>query len=72
MNALERVEKYRPCDSGSEFSMCCATFDQCRPDGLCFSGWDGNIWRDGCTDPTWKSPNCVKLCDTGLGKSTSS
>lgn len=71
MNAVEPVVKYLPCVSGDEFSMCCATFDKCRPDGLCLSGYDGNIWRDGCTDPTWKSPSCIKLCDTGLGRPVS-
>lgn len=69
MNALERSEVYHPCNSNTEFSMCCAAWDKCRPDGLCASGFDGNIWRDGCTDPTWKSPSCIKLCDTGLGRS---
>lgn len=67
MNAIEPVEKYLPCDNGGEFSMCCASFDRCRPDGLCGSGFDDNVWRDGCTDPTWESPSCIKLCDTGLG-----
>ncbi|KAI4176906.1 MAG: hypothetical protein LQ343_000763 [Gyalolechia ehrenbergii] len=44
--------------------MCCRTTstDTCRDDGLCDSSWDGNVWRDFCTDPTWQAPNCVKLC----------
>ncbi|KAI4190595.1 MAG: hypothetical protein L6R41_000688 [Letrouitia leprolyta] len=44
--------------------MCCRTTstDTCRDDGLCDSTWDGNVWRDFCTDPTWQAPNCVKLC----------
>ncbi|KAL9601998.1 MAG: hypothetical protein Q9219_002106 [cf. Caloplaca sp. 3 TL-2023] len=50
--------------------MCCRTTstDVCRDDGLCDSGWDGNVWRDFCTDPTWQAPNCVKLCMNSQGK----
>jgi hypothetical protein len=71
MNDAHPDEKYVPCDNGgrsnSEFTMCCANFDTCRPDGMCLSGWDSEIWRDGCTDPTWRSPNCIKLCHEGTG-----
>ncbi|KAL9033007.1 MAG: hypothetical protein Q9214_007716 [Letrouitia sp. 1 TL-2023] len=43
--------------------MCCqnTTYEVCRPDGLC-DGSDNQIWRESCTDPTWKSPRCIKLC----------
>lgn len=57
---------YQPCDPGDEHSMCCAlnrtVADKCRKDGLCLSTYDSNIWRGGCTDSTWKSSSCVKLC----------
>ncbi|KAL8781663.1 MAG: hypothetical protein Q9213_005905 [Squamulea squamosa] len=49
--------------------MCCATKnreipDTPRKDGLC---QNGNVtWRESCTDPTWTSPSCVKLCITGI------
>lgn len=70
-NARLSVEVYQPCDSGDEHSMCCALnrtiADKCRKDGLCVSTWDSNIWRDGCTDPTWKSSSCIKLCASGEG-----
>ncbi|KAI4163211.1 MAG: hypothetical protein LQ342_003144 [Letrouitia transgressa] len=58
---------YTPCNTNDEFSMCCriTTTDTCRPDGLCDSGWDGKVWRDYCTDPTWEDPSCVKLCVDG-------
>lgn len=68
---------YQPCDISSEESMCCALNryfpDECRSDGLCLgSRWpDKGIWRDSCTDPTWKSPKCLKLCTQGLCKSLS-
>ncbi|KAL9607026.1 MAG: hypothetical protein Q9167_008018 [Letrouitia subvulpina] len=58
---------YTPCNTNDEFSMCCrvSTTDTCRPDGLCDSAWDGKVWRDYCTDPTWQDPSCVKLCVNG-------
>lgn len=61
---------YRPCNPDAKHSMCCAPWDTCTPDGLCQSGYDGNTWRDSCTDPTWKSPSCVKLCVSGFGQLT--
>ncbi|KAL9043689.1 MAG: hypothetical protein Q9214_003133 [Letrouitia sp. 1 TL-2023] len=57
--------------------MCCATFrqaaDQCLKSGLCSNTATGpNLtWRESCTDPTWKSPSCVKLCDTGIDENGS-
>ena len=60
--------KYRPCVSGREFDSCCNDgMDECRPDGLCLNIDHHEIWRVGCTDPTWKSSSCIKLCYTGLG-----
>lgn len=63
---MEKV--YRPCSSGKEFDTCCnGNMDECRPDGLCVSKSDQSIWRIGCTDPTWESSSCIKLCTAGLG-----
>ncbi|KAL8916486.1 MAG: hypothetical protein Q9208_008489 [Pyrenodesmia sp. 3 TL-2023] len=67
---------YQPSGFGSsidEFQMCCATNgravpDTPRKDGLCQNG--ATIWRESCTDPTWKSPSCVKLCIDGISTST--
>ena len=61
---------YEPCNPGGGVSMCCAmnrskTPDQCLPNGLCTGG--GNLYRDSCTDPTWKSPSCLQLCTVGYG-----
>ena len=70
-NAGEQADQgivYTPCNSHAENSMCCAPWDTCTSDGLCKSGYDGNTWRDSCTDPTWKSPACVKLCVSGFGR----
>lgn len=62
--AIDSVWPYLPCNPNAEHSMCCRTTstDTCRYDGLCDSGWDGNVWRDFCTDPTWQAPECIKLC----------
>ena len=69
---LLQGDVYQPCNGGDKFSMCCATnrtpADRCRSDGLCQSTYDNNVWRDSCTDPYWKSPSCVKLCDHGIGE----
>ena len=65
-NATE--DNYQPC-SNDGFSMCCRlwplgdqTVDVCRSNGLCYNPGVGIIWRESCTDQTWKSPNCLKLC----------
>ena len=56
----------KPCHAGRH-SMCCqfneTSPDICRPDGLCqdFSD-DRQVWRQSCTDPEWKSPECLRLC----------
>ncbi|KAL8897000.1 MAG: hypothetical protein Q9207_007440 [Kuettlingeria erythrocarpa] len=62
---------YQPTGFGSSvdnFQMCCATNGRAVPDiprkdGLCQNG--AAIWRESCTDPTWKSPSCIKLCIDG-------
>ncbi|KAL8921386.1 MAG: hypothetical protein Q9172_004038 [Xanthocarpia lactea] len=64
-------DRYRPSGAGSlvdDFQMCCRLVgvdspDVPRKDGLCTSG--SNVWRESCTDPTWASPSCVKLCVNG-------
>ncbi|CAI4213252.1 unnamed protein product [Parascedosporium putredinis] len=49
---------------GRGASMCCnvGTGDVCRDNGLCFNPSVEHLWRESCTDPTWKDPACVKLC----------
>lgn len=67
---------YQPSGYGSpadDFQMCCATNNRQNPDtprkdGLCNDL--AGIWRESCTDPTWKSPSCVKLCIDGIGMSS--
>jgi hypothetical protein len=69
----DTYEQYVPCSS-SGYSMCCATnrtsgADSCLPNGLCVTFGSGNFWRESCTDKTWKSPACVRLCTDDNGKS---
>ncbi|KAF6831719.1 hypothetical protein CMUS01_07235 [Colletotrichum musicola] len=63
-NGVEGVGKnsWRPCGS-SGHGMCCNTFsgDTCQ-DGLCWNPIGKVYWRESCTDPTWQSPKCLKLC----------
>lgn len=66
--------KYTPCETDNgDHSMCCNTGvgDTCHDDGLC---WNEAklLWRESCTDPTWQSPKCLKLCvDDGTCESIS-
>ncbi|KAL8812390.1 MAG: hypothetical protein Q9200_001077 [Gallowayella weberi] len=82
-NGVERwithgADVYRPSGVGSSvdnFQMCCATIgngdiDVPRKDGLCDNPrFGGEVWRESCTDPTWRSPSCIKLCVNGTDDS---
>lgn len=60
-------EIYQPCIRiDGVHSMCCRLNDvepdTCLPSGLCRSKKDKEhrgVWRDFCTDSSWKSPNCL-------------
>jgi hypothetical protein len=72
---------YEPCIATENvFSMCCvlnvtalvalgeseANLDTCLPNGMCQPpAGVGGFTRDLCTDPTWKSPNCLNVCVGG-------
>lgn len=67
-NAEYGSEVYQPCNRSAEHSMCCRGTDhKCRSDGLCYDAWARLIWRESCTDPTWNSSACVKLCTSEAG-----
>ncbi|KAF7956050.1 hypothetical protein EAE96_004971 [Botrytis aclada] len=61
---------YRPCNGSAPVSMCCHLGvisnggDECGSGstyGLC--GISGTqLWRESCTDKTWQSPLCLRLC----------
>ena len=72
-STFQPAPDYSPCNTGGEHAMCCARWDTCRFDGLCFTSFGSKeVFRDGCTDRTWKSPSCVKLCIDGICKQKSS
>jgi len=68
------ISTYKPCNGSAPVSMCCNLGqggnggDACGSGstyGLC--GVTGNtLWRESCSDPTWQSPVCLKLCVTGI------
>lgn len=69
-----RTGSQTPCNktTGAE-SMCCHSEnidlpDRCRADGLCIPSDNEFLWRNGCTDPTWKDPACLNICVDGLGE----
>lgn len=63
---------FQPIDPFASNSMCCQFGDNI-PDttnaefpGLCIStAADGLLLREACTDPSWQSPYCIKLCVQG-------
>ncbi|KAI4194912.1 MAG: hypothetical protein LQ348_002535 [Seirophora lacunosa] len=56
-------DTYFPINPGDDFSMCCSRLgDKPRSDGLCANSDGSVIWRESCTDRTWQSPKCIKLC----------
>lgn len=54
---------YDPCEKDG-VSMCCNTHnkDRCQRSGLCWEPSSNVLWRGSCTDQTWESPGCLKLC----------
>lgn len=70
---------YAACNPSASASMCCALDSTsyflngksgtiCRSDGLCANGNGQYITRTACTDLTWQSPDCVKLCINGTNQ----
>ena len=70
-------DDYQPCGNGvssDSVSMCCAInrspgYDICQKDGLCGNAMIGEdeFWRESCTDRSWSSGSCLKLCIDGVG-----
>lgn len=67
---------YVACNLSAPVSMCCATGpnrtyqDVCVSNGFCHNAFYGDrdqLWRESCTDPTWKDPACIKLFVNGSG-----
>ena len=60
------TEAYFPCNTVQPYSMCCRNTDKCLANGLCQGG--AGLWRESCTDQTWRSTACVKLCVSETGR----
>ena len=55
------------CDPQAEVSVCCGVGFTCLSNGLCETynqtdSWTG-FWTGGCTDVTWNSSACLKICN---------
>lgn len=83
-HTINADDTYQPCGNGissDNFNMCCAIqgrssngHDICEKNGLCGNAAIGNtsFWRESCTDRTWQSESCLKLCITGSAESSCS
>jgi hypothetical protein len=63
------TQNYQPCpaDPGQSYSMCCASWNECTSNGLCYDPTNKLYWRESCSDISWESSACIKLFinDTG-------
>lgn len=71
INPNSTYEICTPTVAGSQHSMCCdstaAGGGKCQPSGLCYYSSYNTLFREGCTDPTWQDPSCLKLYVNGTG-----
>ncbi|KAI1463687.1 uncharacterized protein F4812DRAFT_237870 [Daldinia caldariorum] len=55
-----------PCNNTAQelggASSCCRPNDACYDSGACFQDWSGVMYRQSCTDPTFRDPACPKMC----------
>lgn len=58
------IQKYASCESSGHGMCCNIAGDKCQADGLCWNEEHKQLWRESCTDPTWESSKCLKLCIT--------
>lgn len=58
------IQRYASCESSGHGMCCNIAGDKCQADGLCWNEEHKQLWRESCTDPTWESPKCLKLCVT--------
>lgn len=65
---------YHPCNAtaadNGDGSACCQLSSStgssiCLTSGFCF-GADSYVYRGGCTDQSWNSPNCPSQCLDGM------
>lgn len=55
-----------PCNSSAQLvgraSACCRANDACYESGACFQDWSGVMYRQSCTDPSFRDPACPQMC----------
>lgn len=65
------ISKGTPCDPNAAVSPCCGPGFICLSNGLCSPGpedrksYQYDLYRSACTDPTWNSTACPRLCFGG-------
>ena len=69
-NESSTRENYQPCPAspGQSYSMCCAWWNECQTNGLCWDPAEGTYWRESCSDISWESSACIKLFINDTGK----
>ena len=55
---------YVACTPTATHSVCCSSGDSCVGNGLCYSRY-GSVYRGGCTDSTWQTNECARVCKNG-------
>ncbi|KAI0098123.1 hypothetical protein F4776DRAFT_650824 [Hypoxylon sp. NC0597] len=55
-----------PCNGSAQqsgdASPCCRPNDACYESGACFQDWSGVMYRQSCTDPSFRDPACPQMC----------
>ncbi|KAH8750874.1 hypothetical protein BGZ57DRAFT_119381 [Hyaloscypha finlandica] len=60
------AEGLQPCNTtAGAVSSCCRVGDVCLTNGFCFSAGQNSLVRRGCTDSTFNSTECPRICITG-------
>ena len=60
-----------PCNASAEVSTCCAPYNICLSNGLCafnvtLSAGNPQYYTSLCTDNSWQSPECMKICKNNI------
>jgi hypothetical protein len=74
-DGTQSTNAFTACNDAGD-SMCCLLGESDHTGDVCGSGTmyglcginGTQLSRESCTDPTWKSPACLKLCVDGNGR----
>ncbi|KAL8648639.1 MAG: hypothetical protein Q9226_005907 [Calogaya cf. arnoldii] len=62
------AEDYIPCNASAiGTTHCCANGHTCLSTGLCLVSWDTSVNTGSCTDRSWDSEACFRMCPGALG-----